>query len=1305
MAQLVLAAAGAAVGFAVGGPAGARIGFTVGSLIGSAFAPQQKVNGPRLDDLKVSGTEYGQPIPYVEGTVRIAGQLIWASELRETETEVEGGKGGGSAGTQYSYDVDLLFLLTENEIAGVGRAWYNGELVRNPLANADVGTVLATESNDLYSRFTVYTGADDQLPDPDYEVVVGAADALAYIGRGTVFIKGLQLGSSSQIGNWTFEVISAGAVADQGGDESLVDVSSVFEHFERPDPISFYQTAVYENTAWFLHNNAPSGTTYTVYKSKNFGPLKYKRRITLNSDPSGFDPVWVQTNGSPRFLYWQFLGGDFLTNGIAFISINPDTGAATSVLTYTPAGNADTFLPERRKTAFDEVQERWAWANVGFNSIADPDVVIIPSVFGTSYASTPSITGLVSIAAWDGHVYALAYSSSHWRVRRYDYAGTFVDEVEDTANDFDYGSLSLGANDSQAWIRVDASGQAWVFGARHGRLWKITTVFEEVSTAARTDTYAYTSEIIDGVFHCTESYAAWGYIDVTGSPDYVDLYLRNFKARSVVSSTVEGVVTRLLLRTGLDGSQFDVSDLANITAPVRGMSISQVTPARQVLEPLAKCFYFYCTLTDKLYFRRIPTASVQTLTYDELGATEGDATNSEPLQLDYTNQLEEPSQTALTYINASADYNVATEYSDVLVSDQNSVAIQQVPIVFTPAEAKAIADTEIIQKATAKIRTTISLMMDRAKLEPGDIVTVPNAAGDQFLFRLLKRDDSGAVLKFDAVLFDVNARTSSALTDTDYTESSVVAPAVDTELVLLDIATLRDADDELGIYAVAHADGFASPGCQLFKSPDDVTFQLSQSITETASVGVTTSGLTTWARGNRFDESSTVTVVMYSGTLSSYTRDQILSGLAPLYLIGDEIVYAKNATLTATDTYTLSGFLRGRKGTDWAMSGHAAGEQFVVLTTRGIRRERFDTSELSATRYFKAVTLGRRVSSADSVAITFDGVSKKPYSPCNLRAERLAAGTSDDPNFGQVALLLHGEGTNLAQVITDNSTFGRTPTVSGNTQTRTAQFQFGTSSIYFDGTGDYITYTSMPNISGDFVLDLWIRPDSVTAGQSRVLFDNRTSSGDAQGFVLYCFATGVVFRSNATNLISSGAVLAANTWAYIKLRRVSGVVALYVNGALAGTYATTQNYNRGRAVLGRADPTADQHFIGYMDEIRLKVGDGEAGEELTVPLAAYDDVVQDSSTTLTWNRRTRLSKNFTTGTAPLGESSEAYDVLIYSNSGFGTVLRTERVTEAEFVYSRADQIDDFGSFQSTLYAEVYQISATVGRGYKLRGTV
>ena len=118
MAQLIIAAAGAAIGGALAtgvaflGLTGASIGWTVGSLIGAQFGPTQRLKGPRLDDLKVTGVEYGQPIGREAGHPRIAGQIWWASDKREIATTTEVGKGGGGAEvTSYTYEIDLLVAL------------------------------------------------------------------------------------------------------------------------------------------------------------------------------------------------------------------------------------------------------------------------------------------------------------------------------------------------------------------------------------------------------------------------------------------------------------------------------------------------------------------------------------------------------------------------------------------------------------------------------------------------------------------------------------------------------------------------------------------------------------------------------------------------------------------------------------------------------------------------------------------------------------------------------------------------------------------------------------------------------------------------------------------------------------------------------------------------------------------------------------------------------------------------------------------------------------------------------------------
>lgn len=203
MAQLVLGVAGAVVGSAFGMPG---IGWAIGSAIGGALAPTQKSYGPRLSDLKVTTVEYGSPIPIIEGHPRISGTVAWCSDKIEVENTTSQGKGGGAESTSYTYKVNILILLADNEILGIRRIWSTGKLVWSIADDSDEETIEASEETTSWDAMRVYTGAMDQLPDPVYEAAVGLGSAPAYRGRGYVFFEGLNLGSSGQLPNLTFEV-------------------------------------------------------------------------------------------------------------------------------------------------------------------------------------------------------------------------------------------------------------------------------------------------------------------------------------------------------------------------------------------------------------------------------------------------------------------------------------------------------------------------------------------------------------------------------------------------------------------------------------------------------------------------------------------------------------------------------------------------------------------------------------------------------------------------------------------------------------------------------------------------------------------------------------------------------------------------------------------------------------------------------------------------------------------------------------------------------------------------------------------
>jgi hypothetical protein len=185
---------GAAIGsFFTGGLWGisyASWGFMAGSLLSSAMGGSNQ-QGPRLEDRNIIGTAYGQAVPWLAGKPRLTGQIVWASPVREIAQRKKVGKGGGSKYTTFTYECDVMILLSENVTSDVARDWLNAELVRSDV----------TTKQGIWASYVVYTGADDQLPDPTYEAAVGVGNAPAYRGRTSIVITGLQLTNGKQIPN------------------------------------------------------------------------------------------------------------------------------------------------------------------------------------------------------------------------------------------------------------------------------------------------------------------------------------------------------------------------------------------------------------------------------------------------------------------------------------------------------------------------------------------------------------------------------------------------------------------------------------------------------------------------------------------------------------------------------------------------------------------------------------------------------------------------------------------------------------------------------------------------------------------------------------------------------------------------------------------------------------------------------------------------------------------------------------------------------------------------------------------------
>jgi hypothetical protein len=145
-----------------------------------------------------------------------------------------------------------------------------------------------------------------------------------------------------------------------------------------------------------------------------------------------------------------------------------------------------------------------------------------------------------------------------------------------------------------------------------------------------------------------------------------------------------------------------------------------------------------------------------------------------------------------------------------------------------------------------------------------------------------------------------------------------------------------------------------------------------------------------------WDRASELTVRLMSGTFTASVSeaallaDTTLNGFAIENADG-EWEYARAATCVdnGDGTWTLSTWLRGQHGTEFAMADHGVGNRVVQID--GLAMARASDGDRTLQRHYVAVASGIGFSTAYIVAFTNDGKGLRPWSPVGLTGHRTAA--------------------------------------------------------------------------------------------------------------------------------------------------------------------------------------------------------------------------------------------------------------------------------------------------------------------------
>lgn len=977
MAILALGVLGASLTSAVG--IGASVGWLGGVIVGNLLFGQKggpTQEGSRLSDLSVQSSTYGSALPLVYGTMRFAGNVIWSTPLQETrhvQTQHGGKGGGGGSSTQvtYTYSVSFAVGLCVGPVSTIRRIWADTKLIYDATASN-------TQSVEKYPgviRF--YVGDEDQLPDPTMEMYLGAGQVPAHRGLVYIVFTNLQLADfANRIPNIGAEVVATGGLQC-----NAVILPSPSGGLNREGGVI----------------NAANGIMIGTNSSSNIYKYDLINNQLLMTAPMT-DAAYGSLQGiDSQGYYYHCI--DIIHVGMKIVKRHPETlgivaQTAAVNLTVNGAVRRDKVFAYMSRLVYNTSLEQIADLSTPFPSYGSNTAPMCDDPFGNywqaakdyirKYDSNGNLTSW-SVSAWTGgltapdmvfwddttgHIYFTLSLSD--RIVKWNVNSGFVAYLDGC-------SLAAGFG-QQALFNMPLNGKWWTCGG-------ITATKIDLASMTIMETADFSPFLPTTSTHFGGVYEKFtNSIVVVTDAGEIKYPLDRYGNDTV---PLAGVLTDLCLKAGMKNT--DVISSA-VTNNLRGYIVNNRMAARDALQPLLGTFFIDGVEIDGvLNFVPRGQASAATIPYNDLGASDNVNPGDEVVRMDETRKQtsELPLRIDLTHIDPDRSYLTNTQHAARIAQAVGTEDLEtiQLSIALTSAEAAQVVQRTLKNAWIERNSYTFNLGPSHLRLDPTDVITVLTDV-TSFLVRL-NQVDFGAnnVVACTAIAEDGYAYISNATGTAATLQALRIVLNGPVSLFLLDTPMLALSDDSVGLYyAFGLRNGVTSAA--LYKAPDQLAWRIVGTGVEGPAFGWATTVLGDYSRPWVWDYTNTVTVVLGEGTLDSKTALDVLNW-NNVAMLGDEIIQWQTATLVSDNTYTLSGLLRGRRGTEDATGSHAVGEQFVVLSTDGgLYRAPMGSTEIGNTAYYKGVAAGGIFDDAPTVPFTFEGRSLRCFAPVRVRGSR-----------------------------------------------------------------------------------------------------------------------------------------------------------------------------------------------------------------------------------------------------------------------------------------------------------------------------
>jgi len=994
------AALGAVIGSFIPG-VGWALGFSIGASIGALVSAGDPpgVNVGKLNELRVSGASFGDPIRRTYGTMRQPIQIIWTSGLIEKKSTKKEGGGLFTSGTEvttYKYSADLACLICEGPIQGIRKIWMNSKLVYNLGDDADGASIAA--SLEMAKSVTIYTGTETQDPDPYLEEQIGVGLTPAHRGYAYIVIEGLKL---KQYGN-RIPNIEVEVVVDTAGDSA-------------PNIVNGYtgSNTIEGRSSGRLDGGTILTASETELSARNFdheirrydfdGNLKqytkYEIRIDDATNPVSADAYVINnvpealyiTSLQPPYhsrLYWKgqeiallnFTGGnvgpldteDFEAYGRNehkntrrgndneyYIVATDKAGGSNGLIRYlADIYGRPTYNYDKASYFTDLLND--SRVNTDTNFWIYPD------------AENPN-----EFWVWDTQAVLSASPSEQFFLVRYD---------------IDFNVLAKWSKDTTGIYGGNQISNNMLIGPGY-------CLVKQSSTSQTAILYTFDHETDESEWSSAsaslDNTGTYGSFLPLGNALVATKYeiVTRLPIANSGGQNLSDVVEDICLDSGYESSDVDVTGL---TGTVKGFSIPRPESARSSIEQLQKTNWFDGAEYDsKIHWIMRGGSSIATLTEDDLAAHDINSQLPDLTNIQRESILELPHTMSMQFLDPDLNHEQNSAYSRKRTTTGNHIATISVNVALDIDDATQACDV-LLYNSHQEIEVIEFHLSDKYhKFVPTDLITIPINGTNQLVRIVEKQHSKAGFSTYRAVPEDTSIYTQARKGVTTGTTGDVLVGINGAAfLAFMDLPMLTQADDHVGVYAGAVPFLTTWQAHTLWRFMETLSSWVElASFVDQATGGSVTTALPD-ARVGVIDWTNTLTVRVANSsmTLTSSTEETVLvdGSVNRFALINPDGVPEICQFITATDnadgTYDLDGLVRGLFGTEYATTEHTTSDFFVMIDVLTIQRLEMESGDIGQEYRHRFVGEDEDFDLVDPLPLTVEGYSVMPWNPVHLAA-------------------------------------------------------------------------------------------------------------------------------------------------------------------------------------------------------------------------------------------------------------------------------------------------------------------------------